>query len=73
MLDLTYIRQNPDEILTMLRARQLESEIPKVAELLELDRKRREIVQQADDMKALRNRVSREVAEMKKSGSGTAD
>jgi seryl-tRNA synthetase len=57
----------------MLRARQLESEIPRVAELLDLDRQRRELVQQTDDMKALRNRVSREVADMKKSGSGPAD
>jgi len=72
MLDINYIRQNPDDVIAMLRARQLENEAPRVAELLELDRQRREIVQQADDMKALRNRVSREVAEMKKSGSAPA-
>lgn len=73
MLDINYIRQSPDEVAAMLRARQLESEIPRVAELLDLDRQRRELVQQADDMKALRNRVSREVADMKKSGSGPAE
>ena len=73
MLDINYIRQSPDEVAAMLRARQLESEIPRVAELLDLDRQRRELVQQTDDMKALRNRVSREVADMKKSGSGPAE
>jgi seryl-tRNA synthetase len=73
MLDINYIRQSSDEVVAMLRARQLESEIPRVAELLDLDRQRRELVQQTDDMKALRNRVSREVADMKKSGSGPAD
>lgn len=73
MLDINYIRQNPEMVTAMLRARQLESEVPRVAELLELDQRRREMVQQADDMKALRNRVSREVAEMKKSGNGSAD
>lgn len=73
MLDINYIRQSSDEVVDMLRARQLESEIPRVAELLDLDRQRRELVQQTDDMKALRNRVSREVADMKKSGSGPAD
>ncbi|MCF8215934.1 MAG: serine--tRNA ligase [Chlorobium sp.] len=73
MLDINYIRQNPETVTAMLRARQLESEVPRIAELLELDQRRRELVQQADDMKALRNRVSREVAEMKKSGSGPDD
>jgi seryl-tRNA synthetase len=73
MLDINYIRQSSDEVVAMLRARQLESEIPRVAELLDLDRQRRELVQQTDDMKALRNRVSREVADIKKSGSGPAD
>lgn len=73
MLDINYIRQSSDEVVAMLRARQLESEIPRVAELLDLDRQRRELVQQTDDMKALRNRVSREVADMKKSGNGPAD
>ncbi|ACD90862.1 seryl-tRNA synthetase [Chlorobium limicola DSM 245] len=73
MLDITYIRQNQDDVTAMLRNRLLESEIPRVAELLGLDRQRRELVQQADDMKALRNRVSRDIADMKKSGSGPAD
>jgi len=73
MLDMNYIRQNHESVTAMLRARQLESEVPQVADLLELDLRRRELVQQADDMKALRNRVSREVAEMKKSGNGPAD
>lgn len=73
MLDINYIRQNRESVAAMLRARQLEGETARVEELLELDLRRRELVQQADDMKALRNRVSREVAEMKKSGNGPAD
>jgi len=73
MLDITNIRQNPDDIIAMLGNRLLENEIPKVSELLDLDRQRRELVQQADEMKALRNRVSREIADMKKSGSGPAN
>ncbi|KUL23984.1 serine--tRNA ligase, partial [Chlorobium limicola] len=73
MLDITYIRQNQDDIIVMLRNRLLENEIPRVTGLLELDRQRRELVQQADDMKAMRNRVSRDIADMKKSGSGPAD
>ena len=41
MLDITYIRQNQDDIIVMLRNRLLENEIPRVTGLLELDRQRR--------------------------------
>lgn len=73
MLDINYIRQHPDEVVSMLRARQLDTETPKVSELLELDRRRRKLVQKADDMKAVRNRVSRQIAELKRSGDNSPD
>ena len=60
MLDINYIRQHPDEVVSMLRARQLDTETPKVSELLELDRRRRKLVQKADDMKAVRNRSAKD-------------
>ena len=66
MLDINVIRQNPEEVVDMLRRRQLSSEEPKVAELLALDKKRKELVQHSDDQKALRNKVSKEIAEIKK-------
>ncbi|NTV60303.1 MAG: serine--tRNA ligase [Chlorobiaceae bacterium] len=70
MLDINVFRQNPTVIEEMLHKRLLSSEIPKVARLLELDRKRRELVQHSDDLKALRNRVSKEIADRKKNGNG---
>ena len=73
MLDINVIRQNPEEVIDMLRKRQLSSEEPKLAELLELDKKRKELVQHSDEQKALRNKVSKEIAEIKKSRTGSGD
>ncbi len=73
MLDINYIRQNPDEVVIMLLNRQLSSEEPKVSQLLELDKKRKELVQRSDDLKALRNKVSKEIADIRKSGTGSSE
>ncbi len=73
MLDINYIRQNPDEVLAMLHNRQLSAEEPKLHRVLECDKKRKELVQRTDEQKALRNKVSKEVAEMKKKGTGSPD
>ena len=70
MLDINVIRQFPEEIIAMLHKRQLSAEEPK---LLELDKKRKGLVQRSDDQKALRNKVSKEIAEIKKSGQGSGD
>jgi seryl-tRNA synthetase len=73
MLDINYIRQNSAEVTEMLHQRQLASEEQKLHELLELDRERKELVQRSDEQKALRNKVSKEVADIKKSGHGSAE
>ncbi|NHQ60639.1 serine--tRNA ligase [Chlorobium sp. BLA1] len=73
MLDINYIRQNQAEVMNMLHQRQLAVEVPRLQELLDLDRERKELVQRSDDQKALRNKVSKEVADIKKSGQGSAE
>jgi seryl-tRNA synthetase len=73
MLDINYIRQNPDDVKEMLRRRQQSDDAPKVDRLLELDAERKAMVQQTDDLKALRNRVSKEIANIKRTGQGSGD
>ena len=73
MLDINYIRQNPEEVVAMLHKRQLASEEPKVAQLLDFDRERKSLVQRSDERKALRNKVSKEIADIKKSGIGSSE
>lgn len=73
MLDINYIRQNPDEVVLMLKKRQLEQDICKVTLLLERDAERKALVQRTDDLKALRNRVSKEIADIRRTGQGSGD
>ncbi len=73
MLDITYIRQNPDDVKEMLRRRQQSDDAPKVDRLLERDAERKAMVQRTDDLKALRNRVSKEIANIKRTGQGSGD
>ncbi len=73
MLDINYIRQNPEEVAAMLHNRQLAADEPKLHRVLACDKERKELVQRTDEQKALRNKVSKEVAEMKKNGTGSPD
>jgi len=73
MLDINYIRQNPDGVKEMLRLRLQSADAPKVDRLLERDAERKVMVQQTDDLKALRNRVSKEIANIKRTGQGSGE
>ncbi|HHE32760.1 MAG TPA: serine--tRNA ligase, partial [Chlorobaculum parvum] len=73
MLDISYIRQNPEEVKEMLRQRQQSDDLPKVDRLLERDAERKAMVQRTDDLKALRNRVSKEIANIKRTGQGSGE
>jgi len=65
MLDMRFIRENPDKVKTAIRNKFCDVDIDK---LLALDRERRENLQKADELKAVRNRVSQEIGELKKKG-----
>lgn len=73
MLDINFIRQNPEEINNMLRKRRQEEDRTKVDDLLEYDRRRRELIKESDELKALRNRVSKDIAVIKRTGQGSAE
>ncbi|HWR00385.1 MAG TPA: serine--tRNA ligase [Chlorobaculum sp.] len=73
MLDINFVRQNPDEVIAMLQRRQMGCDADKVTRLLELDTERKQTVQRADELKALRNRVSKEIADIRRTGQGSAE
>ena len=73
MLDINYIRQNPEEVVEMLKKRRQEEDCPKLDELLECDRQRRELARKTDELKALRNKVSKDIAVIKRTGQGSAE
>ncbi len=65
MLDIKYIRENPDIVKKGLENK---NEKSRIDEVLELDRKRRELILTTDELKTRRNQASMQVAKMKKSG-----
>lgn len=67
MLDIKLIRSDPESVRAALRRRGSRAE-QALDQLLELDRRRRELVSELESKRALRNRVSEEVARLKKAG-----
>lgn len=65
MLDLKFIRESPDLVK---RAVRLKGEKDNVDEILKLDEKRRELIKRGDALKAKRNDVTEEIANLKKQG-----
>jgi seryl-tRNA synthetase len=65
MLDLKYIRENPKLVKQGIKNK---NETDRIDEVLSLDEKRRNLILQADELKAKRNQVSAEIPKLKKAG-----
>jgi seryl-tRNA synthetase len=63
MLDLKFIRENIDLVRENIKNK---NESIQVDSILELDEKRRKVIQEVESLKNLRNVVSKEIAELKK-------
>ena len=63
MHDLKYIRENPERVIQGLK---LKNHSGDITELLELDKKWRQLVEQADTLKRKRNTVTRQIADIKR-------
>ena len=70
MLDIKRIRQNPEALVEAMRKRRNKG--ADVTALLELDAKRREVMQEVEQLKAKRNEGSARVPAMKKAGADVA-
>lgn len=70
MLDLKYIRENEVVVRTALKNRRAEVDLDG---LLQMDRERRQALQEVEALKKERNTVSKEIGRRKKEGEDTAD
>ena len=68
MLDIRFIRENTDLIRANLRLRRDEEKIKDFERLLELDERVRALMRDIQDQRTQRNKLSREIGELKKSG-----
>jgi len=65
MLDVKYVRQNPDKVRSALESRGATADLDK---FLKLDEERRNLLFEAEKLKSLRNQESEEIARKKKLG-----
>jgi len=68
MLDITLLRENPEEVKKSLKKRLIPESI--VDNFLEIDKKWRELKKEVDNLRARRNKISQEINLAKKSGEG---
>ncbi len=70
MLDIKFIRENPEAVKKCLLQRLMELDVDK---LLALDRERRKLLLEAEELKHKRNAVSKEIGILKKQGEDVAE
>ena len=61
MLDIKFIRENPDAVKENIKKKFQDAKLPLVDEVIELDAKRRAAIAEADQLRAGRNRLSKQV------------
>ena len=72
MLDIRFIRENPDLVKAAMRKRNANMDTY-IDEVLQLDADRREITAKVEKMKSKQNAVTKKIPEMKKNGEDTSE
>lgn len=68
MLDIKFLRENPEIVKENIRKKFQDSKLPLVDEVIELDRKNREIITEADGLRSNRNKVSKGIGALMAQG-----
>jgi len=71
MLDIRRIKENPEEVKALLRAKEVDCD-EQVDRILALDQQRRELIASTEAMKAEQNKVSKDIPRLKKAGEDVA-
>ncbi|MHA2201248.1 MAG: serine--tRNA ligase [Candidatus Thorarchaeota archaeon] len=72
MLDIRFIRENNDLIRANLKLRRDEDKLKDFEKLLEMDEKVRALMREIQDQRTQRNKLSREIGELKKAGTDSS-
>ncbi len=68
MLDIKFVRENPDAVKENIRKKFQDEKLPLVDEAIEFDRRFRECKTRADELRANRNRVSKQIGALMAKG-----
>ena len=75
MIDIDFLRENPDVVKENIKKKFQDEKLPLVDEVIELDTQRRQVQQEADDIRAKKNKISKEIgvlmAQIKKTEDAT--
>ena len=68
MIDIKFLRENPDIVKENIKKKFQDSKLPLVDEVIELDKKRREGQAEADEIRAEKNKISKEIGALMAQG-----
>ncbi|MEE1153977.1 MAG: aminoacyl--tRNA ligase-related protein, partial [Acutalibacteraceae bacterium] len=68
MLDIKFLRENPDAVRENIKKKFQDSKLPLVDEVIELDKKSRAVQQEADSLRADRNKFSKQIGALMAQG-----
>ncbi len=68
MIDIRLIRENPDIVRENIKKKFQEHKLPLVDEIIVLDKEQRAVKQEADDLRAARNTLSKQIGVLMKEG-----
>ncbi|MCU6748357.1 serine--tRNA ligase [Faecalicatena acetigenes] len=68
MLDIKFVRTNPDRVKENIKNKFQDEKLPLVDEVLELDKKNREIKQEVESLRAEKNKISKSIGAMMAQG-----
>ena len=68
MIDIKFLRENPDVVKENIKKKFQDSKLPLVDEVIELDLERRKTLQRAEALRADKNRISKEIGKFMANG-----
>ena len=68
MLDIRFVRENPDAVKENIRKKFQDAKLPLVDEAVAIDAELRKVQQEADDLRAKRNKISKEIGKLMAQG-----
>lgn len=64
MLDIKFLRENPEIVKQNIRNKFQDTKLPLVDEVIALDKENREIKQEVESLRAERNKISKEIGKL---------
>ena len=68
MLDIKFVRENPELVKENIKKKFQDHKLPYVDEVIELDNERRQVIARADELRANRNKISKQIGALMAQG-----